>query len=70
MTQVREAITSVEEDIDDHLMDWMLYYVYSRSEHVDRMEYKELVSMLEDALKKDRAQNKKRPESSTPGKIK
>jgi len=52
---VREAIVSVDEDIDDHLMDWMLYYVYSRSEHVDRMEYKVLITMLDEAVKKERA---------------
>jgi hypothetical protein len=40
-------------------MDWLLYYVYSRSEHVDRMEYKVLVTMLEEALKKK--EPKKRP---------
>lgn len=67
---MREAITSVEEDIDDHLMDWMLYYIYARSEHVDRMEYKVIITMLEDAMKKEHAQNKKRPESSSPDKIK
>ncbi len=70
LTQVREAIISVDEDIDDHLMDWMLYYVYSRSEHVDRMEYKVLITMLDEAIKHGAQQAKKRPESSSPDKIK
>jgi len=54
LTQVREAITSVYEDIDDHLMDWMLYYIYSRSDHVDKMEYKLLVEMLNEPVRKER----------------
>jgi hypothetical protein len=45
----------------------MLYYVYSRSEHVDRMEYKVLSQMLEEA---SRTTKKQRPESSTPAKLK
>ena len=67
MTQVREAIQSLDEDLDHHLMDWLLYYVYSRSEHVDRMEYKVLITMLDEAIKKDRVAGagKKRPESSS-----
>lgn len=52
-------------------MDWMLYYVYSRSEHVEKMEYKVLISMLEEAVKKERIQSaKRRPESSNPEKLK
>jgi hypothetical protein len=43
LSQVREAILSVDEDLDDHILDWMLFYVYSRSEHVDQMEYKVLI---------------------------
>lgn len=52
-------------------MDWMLYYVYSRSEHVEKMEYKVLISMLDEAVKKERVQSaKRRPESSNPEKLK
>lgn len=71
LTQVREAITSVYEDIDEHLMDWMLYYIYSRSDHVDKMEYKLLIQMLAESMKKERVQSAKpRPESSSAGKMK
>ncbi len=71
LQQVKEAIASVDEDCDEHLMDWMLYYVYSRSEHVEKMEYKVLISMLDEAVKKERVQSaKRRPESSNPEKIK
>jgi hypothetical protein len=52
-------------------MDWMLYFVYSRSEHVEKMEYKVLITMLEEAVKKERTQSaKRRPESSNPEKLK
>jgi hypothetical protein len=71
LQQVKEAIASVDEDCDEHLMDWMLYYVYSRSEHVEKMEYKVLINMLDEAIKKDRVQSaKRRPESSNPEKLK
>lgn len=56
----------MDEEVDDHLMDWMLYYIYSRSDTVDRMEYQVLIRMLDDALK----QQKKRPESSNHEKVK
>jgi hypothetical protein len=49
LQQVREAILSLDEGIDDHVLDWMLYYVYSRSEHVDRMEYKVLIALVEES---------------------
>lgn len=52
LTQVREAILSLDEDLNHHLLDWLLYYVYSRSEHVDRMEYKFLLQMLDEAKKR------------------
>ena len=71
LSQVKEAIASVDEDCDEHLMDWMLYFVYSRSEHVEKMEYKVLITMLEEAVKKERTQSaKRRPESSNPEKLK
>lgn len=51
LQQVREAILSLDEGIDDHVLDWMLYYVYSRSEHVDRMEYKVLIALVEETVR-------------------
>jgi len=73
MTQVREAILSVLDDVEDELVDWMLFYVYSRSDNVDRMEYKVLVQMLDEVNKKSErlsSAKPKRPESSSPEKIK
>ena len=61
----------MDEDCNEHLLDWMLYYVYSRSEHVEKMEYKVLINMLEEATKKERIQSaKRRPESSNVEKLK
>jgi len=69
LTQVREAIQSLDDDLDHHLMDWLLYYVYSRSDHVDRMEYKVLLQMLDEITKKGSGPAKKlRPQSSSAGK--
>ena len=51
LQQVREAILSLDEQIDDHVLDWMVYYVYARSEHVDRMEYKVLIALVQEAVK-------------------
>jgi len=52
----------------------MLYYIFIRSQSADRMEYKTLITMLDEALAaKERAQSaqrKNRPESSSPEKIK
>lgn len=73
LTQVREAILSVLDDIEDEMIDWMLFYVYSRSDNVDMMEYKVLVSMLDETTKKSErlsSAKPKRPESSSPDKIK
>jgi hypothetical protein len=73
LTQVREAILSVLDEVEDELVDWMLFYVYSRSDHVDRMEYKVLVQMLDEVTRLSErlpSAKPKRPESSNPDKIK
>ena len=45
---MREAILSVDDDVDDHLLDYMIYYVYSRNEHAERFEYNVLLSLLDE----------------------
>ena len=50
---------SVEDDLDDHLLDYMLYYVYARNEHADKFEYKVLLSLLDEEIA---PQKKKKPE--------
>ena len=50
---------SVDGDLDDHILDYMLYYVYARNEHADKFEYKVLLSLLEEEIV---PQEKKKPE--------
>ena len=69
-----EAIISTDEEVEDKVLDYMLYYVFVRSESADRMAYKTLIAMLDEHLQaRERAQSaqrKNRPESSSPEKIK
>ncbi len=51
LTQVREAIVSVVEDVADDLVDWMLYQIYSRSESIDRMKYRTIIDVLDEVIK-------------------
>ena len=41
----------VEEDIDWHVLDYMLWYVYVRSDSVERLEYKVLIQLIEEQSK-------------------
>ena len=50
LTQLREAILSVEEDLDNHILDYMLFYVYVRNESVERFQYMSLIKMLEEQV--------------------
>ena len=59
LTQLQEAILSVDDDLDDHLLDYMLYYVYARNEHAVKFEYKVLLSLLDEEVV---LQDKKKPE--------
>lgn len=59
LTQLKEAILSVEDDLDNHILDYMLFYVYVRNESGDRFEYKSLLTMLEE-------QGNKRVQSAKP----
>ena len=43
LSQVREAIVSCDEEVDDKVLDYMLYYVFIRSQSADRMEYKTII---------------------------
>lgn len=61
LTAVKEAITSVCDDVDIQLLDWLLWYVYSKSEGLDRMEYRCLVRLLDTA-----SQPKQRVQSAKP----
>ena len=54
--ELSEAITSTDEEVEDRVLDYMLYYVFVRSESAERMAYKTLTSMLD-----ERPQNPKTP---------
>ena len=64
----------MNEDLENSVLDYMLYYVLVRSESADKMQYKVLVDLLDMLINsKTRvasAQRKNRPESSSPEKLK
>lgn len=56
LTQLYESISSVNEDLEGNILDYMLYYVFVRSQAPDRMDYKVLIDMLDEGTKlKERA---------------
>jgi sRNA-binding regulator protein Hfq len=69
-----EAISTVKEDIEGNVLNYMLYFVMVRSQDFDNMEYKHLISLLDALLEnQSRVQSttrKNRPESSSPEKLK
>ena len=46
LTQLREAIQSVFDDLEPDILDWMLYFTYSNSKSFDKMQYKCLIKMI------------------------
>ena len=74
LEQVREAIVEATDTMDDQLMDYLLYYVFVKSESTEKMQYKLIISMLDDAVQLQQrassAKRKARPESSSPDKLK
>ena len=71
LDQFMEAITGLKEDIDENVLNYMIYYVLIRSQNFDNMQYKHLVDLLDEMLaaEEDRKQStsrKNRPESSSP----
>jgi hypothetical protein len=74
LVQLREAISSFDEDLEETLLDYILYYVFIRSASPDRMEYSVLIKLINDGLEQSKrvqsANKKNRPESSSPEKLK
>lgn len=74
LVQLKEAIMAFDEDVEDELIDYILYYVFARSKSPDRMEYKVLIKLVNDGLEQQKrvqsANKKNRPESSSPEKLK
>ena len=56
------------------MIDYILFYVFARSQSPDRMEYKVLIKLINDGLEQQKriqsANKKNRPESSSPEKLK
>lgn len=50
LSQLQEAINSVNEDLEPAVLDYMLYYVLVRSESAERMEYKNLINLLDSLI--------------------
>lgn len=63
-----------DEDVENDLIDYILYYVFARSKSPDRMEYNVLIKLINDGLEHQKrvqsANKKNRPESSSPEKLK
>ena len=74
LSQLQEAISTVNEDLEPSVLDYMLYYVLVRSGSAEQMQYKNLITMLDSLIEgQGRAQSasrKNRPESSSPEKLK
>lgn len=74
LSQLQEAISTVNEELESAVLDYMLYYVLVRSESAEKMEYKNLINLLDSLIESQgRAQSasrKNRPESSSPEKLK
>ena len=74
LDELKHAISSCDEDVDPKVLDYMIYYVFTRSKNAERMEYQTLIQLIDEHLqqkeKEHSATRKSRPESSSPEKIK
>ena len=74
LSQLHEAIISVNEDLEKSVLDYMLFYIFSRSESYESMRYRVLLdlldSLLEQKARSTSATRRNRPESSSPDKLK
>lgn len=74
LSQLQEAISTVNEELETSVLDYMLYYVLVRSESPELMQYNLLVELLDNLIQTQSraasAQRKNRPESSSPEKLK
>ena len=68
LVQLKEAITSECEDTQ--IVDYLLYYVFVRSESASQMQYEKIIAMLDDAVNQQPSKRKARPESTSPEKLK
>lgn len=47
LSQLHEAIFTVNEELEPSILDYMLYFVYVRSEDHESMQYKHLVELID-----------------------
>ena len=50
LSQLQEAIMTVNEELDHNIVDYMLYYVFMRSENPQEMQYKNLIELLDSLI--------------------
>lgn len=50
LDQIMEAITTVKEDIDENILNYLLYYVLLRSQDFDNMQYKHLIDLVDSLI--------------------
>jgi len=50
LTALQEAIFTVNEELDQNIIDYLLYYVLMRSESHQRMQYKHLIELLDSLI--------------------
>ena len=50
LSQLQEAIIAVNEELDHNIVDYMLYYVFMRSENPQQMQYKNLIELLDSLI--------------------
>ena len=50
LSQLQEAIVSVNEDLESSVIDYMLYYVLVRSESAELMQYNLLIELLDSLI--------------------
>lgn len=64
----------MNEQLEQSVLDYMLYYVMVRSQDADKMEYKTIIRLIDSLLaaqpRVQSASKKSRPESSSPEKLK
>ena len=70
----KEAFETLDIDIEDELLDFIFYVIYQKSESIDKMQYLVLFDLIEGKLPGLNATSseggRKRPESSSPEKLK
>ena len=73
---LKECFVTLDIDIDEDLMDYVLFIVYSKSESLDKLKYQALFDLIDGKLTAGQLsvasdnQSRKRPESSSPEKLK